>query len=116
VLGERLRELLTERFGDHPHVGDIRGRGLFLGLEFVADGASREPFGPERRLNARIKAAAMARGLMCYPMCGTIDGRQGDHLLLAPPFIVTEAELGTIVERLDGAIEAALAEVKRAAA
>jgi adenosylmethionine-8-amino-7-oxononanoate aminotransferase len=116
LRGERLRELLALRFGEHPHVGDIRGRGLFLGLEFVADRASKEPFAPELRLNARIKAAAMARGLMCYPMGGTIDGRRGDHLLLAPPFIVTEAELGTIVERLGGAIEAALGEAKRAAA
>jgi adenosylmethionine-8-amino-7-oxononanoate aminotransferase len=115
-MGERLRELLALRFGEHPHVGDIRGRGLFLGLEFVADRASKEPFAPELRLNARIKAAAMARGLMCYPMGGTIDGRRGDHLLLAPPFIVTEAELGAIVERLGGAIEAALGEAKRAAA
>jgi adenosylmethionine-8-amino-7-oxononanoate aminotransferase len=116
LMGERLRELLALRFGEHPHVGDIRGRGLFLGLEFVADRASKEPFAPELRLNARIKAAAMARGLMCYPMGGTIDGRRGDHLLLAPPFIVTEAELGAIVERLGGAIEAALGEAKRAAA
>jgi adenosylmethionine-8-amino-7-oxononanoate aminotransferase len=112
LMGERLRELLALRFGEHPNVGDIRGRGLFLGLEFVTDRASKEPFAPELRLNARIKAAAMARGLMCYPMGGTIDGRQGDHLLLAPPFIVTEAELETIVQRLGDAIEAALGEAK----
>jgi adenosylmethionine-8-amino-7-oxononanoate aminotransferase len=116
VQGKRLRELLSERFGNHPHVGDIRGRGLFLGLEFVADRATKEPFAPEQKLNGRIKVEAMARGLMGYPMGGTIDGRRGDHLLLAPPFIVTEVELETIVERLDGAIGAALAEVKRAAA
>ncbi len=114
--GERLSQLLTARFGDHPHVGDIRGRGLFRGLEFVAHRAGKEPFPPEQRLHARIKAAAMERGLICYPMGGTIDGRRGDHLLLAPPFIVTEAQLEVIVDRLADAVEAALAGVARAAA
>lgn len=114
--GAKLRELLDERFGDHPHVGEVRGRGLFQGLEFVADRATKRPFVPEVRLNARIKAEAMARGLLCYPMGGTIDGRQGDHLLLAPPFIVTDADLERIVERLGQAIGAALAAVDQAAA
>jgi adenosylmethionine-8-amino-7-oxononanoate aminotransferase len=116
LKGARLRELLTERFGDHPQIGEIRGRGLFQGLEFVADRASKRPFAPELRLNARIKAEAMARGLLCYTMGGTIDGRCGDHLLLAPPFIVTDEELEQIVERLDQAIGAAVETVLRAAA
>jgi len=114
--GTHLRGLLNETFGKHPHIGDIRGRGLFLGLELVADRASKEPFAPEHKLHARIKAEAMARGLMCYPMGGTIDGRQGDHVMLAPPFIVTDAELEAITTRLAHAIDAALAEVKPAAA
>jgi adenosylmethionine-8-amino-7-oxononanoate aminotransferase len=114
--GERLRELLTERLGAHPNVGEIRGRGLFQGIEIVADRADKRPFAPQRKLHARIKAEAMARGLLCYPMGGTIDGRRGDHLLLAPPFIVTDDELETIVLRLEQAIAAAIASATRAAA
>jgi adenosylmethionine-8-amino-7-oxononanoate aminotransferase len=114
--GAKLREMLQGRFGDHPHVGEVRGRGLFQGIEFVADRASKRPFAPEHRLHARIKAEAMARGLLCYPAGGTIDGRRGDHLLLAPPFIVTDDELDQIVDRLGQAIAAALETVNRAAA
>ncbi len=116
LQGERLRELVTLRLGAHPNVGEIRGRGLFQGLEFVADRASQRPFAPEQKLHARIKAEAMARGLLCYPMGGTIDGRRGDHLLLAPPFIVTDDELEAIVLRLEQALAAALASADRAAA
>ncbi len=114
--GETLRDLLTGCLGQHPNVGEIRGRGLFQGLELVADRASRRPFAPELKLHARIKAEAMARGLLCYPMGGTVDGRQGDHLLLAPPFVVTDGELEAVVERLEQAIVAAVASVNRAAA
>jgi hypothetical protein len=114
--GARLRELLSARLGDHPHIGEVRGRGLFQGLELVADRASKQPFAPQHRLHARIKDAAMARGLLCYPMGGTVDGRLGDHLLLAPPFIVSDAELEEIVLRLEQAIAAALDQVTRAAA
>jgi adenosylmethionine-8-amino-7-oxononanoate aminotransferase len=116
LQGTRLRALLDQRFGDHPHVGEVRGRGLLQGLEFVLDRATKQPFDPQHRLHARIKSAAMARGLLCYPMGGTIDGREGDHLLLAPPFIVTDDELGEIVARLGQAIDAALEQVNRAAA
>ena len=116
LQGARLSEMLRQRLGDHPHVGDIRGRGLFWGVEFVADRASKKPFDPASRLHARIKAEAMARGLMCYAMGGTIDGRRGDHLLLAPPFIVTDADLEQIGDLLGEAINAALAAVDRAAA
>ncbi|NJO38329.1 MAG: aminotransferase class III-fold pyridoxal phosphate-dependent enzyme, partial [Rhizobiales bacterium] len=114
--GARLEGLLLERFGAHPAIGDIRGRGLFWGLELVEDRATKRPFAPERRLHARIKREAMALGLMCYPMGGTLDGRAGDHLLLAPPFIVSDAELETIVDRLAQAIDAALATSLKAAA
>ncbi len=108
--GVKLENLLRQRFESHPHVGDIRGRGLFWGLEFVADRPTKTPFPPQKRLHATIKAEAMARGLMCYPMGGTLDGREGDHLLLAPPFITSDAELETIVTRLGQAIDSSLAE------
>ena len=109
--GAGLRERLTTAFGEHPHVGDIRGRGLFLACELVADRTSKEPFDPGLRLHARVKAEAMARGLMVYPMGGTIDGRRGDHVLLAPPFIVTDADLDEIVSRLAASVDAAIAAV-----
>jgi adenosylmethionine-8-amino-7-oxononanoate aminotransferase len=105
--GDRLAARLQEAFADHPHVGDLRGRGLFRGVELVADRAGKQPFDPARRVHARVRAEAMARGLMVYPMGGTIDGRLGDHVLLAPPFIVTDAEVDAIVERLQAAIDAA---------
>lgn len=109
AMGEVLSDLLTERFGNHAHVGDIRGRGLFWSIELVEDRASKRPFDPARKLHARVKAEAMARGLLVYPMGGTIDGTVGDHVTLAPPFTVTEEELAMIVARLGEAVEAALA-------
>jgi adenosylmethionine-8-amino-7-oxononanoate aminotransferase len=107
----RLRDALSS----HDHVGDIRGRGLFWGVELVEDRASKKPFDPALRLHARIKAEAMERGLMTYPMGGTIDGKVGDHVMLAPPFIATRAELDEIVSRLAAAIDSGTASLKRAA-
>ena len=109
--GARLSERLHAAFGSHPHVGDIRGRGLLMAIELVADRASKRPFDPALRLHARIKSEAMARGLMVYPMGGTLDGRTGDHVLIAPPFITTPAEIDEIVGRLGTAVDAALAAV-----
>ena len=109
--GTELAQLLRERLGAHPNVGDIRGRGLFMGVELVADRESKATFDPSLRLHARIKKRAMANGLMVYPMGGTIDGRNGDHVLLAPPFIVTQDDLVRIVGRLATAIDEALHEV-----
>lgn len=106
--GARLVEMLHARFGRHPHVGDIRGRGLFLALELVRERASKEPFDPKRALHAAVKREAMTRGLLVYPMGGTIDGDRGDHVLLAPPFVVGEADLATIVECLGEAVDAAI--------
>ncbi|TVR96932.1 MAG: aspartate aminotransferase family protein [Rhodospirillales bacterium] len=106
--GEMLDRMLGDALGQHPHVGDIRGRGLFRGIELVADRDSKEPFEPTLKLHARIKAAAMARGLICYPNGGTADGVRGDHVLLAPPFIATDSDLAAIVERLAGALDDAL--------
>jgi adenosylmethionine-8-amino-7-oxononanoate aminotransferase len=106
--GASLRRMLGEAFGDHHHIGDIRGRGLFMALELVHDKATKAPFAPSRKLHAVIKAEAMARGLMVYPMGGTIDGQRGDHVLLAPPFICTTGDLAEIVGRLAESIDAAL--------
>ena len=96
---------LRAAFGAHRHVGDIRGRGFFWGLEFVADRASKAPFRVERQLHSQLKRAAMARGLMVYPMGGTVDGVSGDHVLLAPTFIASREELTTIIERLSAAVD-----------
>jgi adenosylmethionine-8-amino-7-oxononanoate aminotransferase len=114
--GETLAALLRGRFGEHPNVGDIRGRGLFMAVELVADRASKAPFDPACKLHARVKKRAMANGVLVYPMGGTIDGRQGDHVLLAPPFVATESELERVVERLGRAVDEALREVKEGAA
>ncbi|MFB9224523.1 aspartate aminotransferase family protein [Paracoccus cavernae] len=106
AMGQRLQDGLTAALGDHPNVGDIRGRGLFRGIELVADRASKEPLDPKLKTHAKIKKEAMARGLMSYPMGGTIDGIRGDHILLAPPYIITAEEVDLIVERISGAIRA----------
>ena len=100
IMGERLDAALHTRLGDHPHVGDIRGRGLFRGIEIVANRDTREPFSPAQKIHAKIKQEAMARGLMCYPMGGTIDGARGDHVLLAPPFIIDATQIDQVVELL----------------
>ncbi len=112
--GEALAARLRSAFGAHPNVGDLRGRGLFRGVELVADRARKLPFDPALKLHARVKAQAMAHGLMVYPMGGTIDGQYGDHVLLAPPFIVTDNDLDAMVECLAQAIDAALAELPAA--
>jgi adenosylmethionine-8-amino-7-oxononanoate aminotransferase len=106
--GEALAEGLRQRLGDHPHVGDIRGRGLFRGIELVADRATKEPFDPGLKIHARIKSEAMDRGLICYPAGGTADGARGDHVLLAPPFIVEDSQVADIVDRIGDAIDAAV--------
>jgi adenosylmethionine-8-amino-7-oxononanoate aminotransferase len=106
--GLYLERRLRERFGNNPHVGDIRGRGLFWALEYVSDRGTKTPFDPTLKLNARVKREAMTRGLACYAMPGTIDGKAGDHTMLAPPFIVSGADIDRIVERLGDAVDAAL--------
>jgi adenosylmethionine-8-amino-7-oxononanoate aminotransferase len=106
--GAYLRRALVDRFGGHPHVGDIRGRGLFMGVELVKERAGKTPFDPSARLHARVKAEAMANGLLVYPMGGTIDGRSGDHILLAPPFIATESDIDRIADLLAASIQQAI--------
>jgi adenosylmethionine-8-amino-7-oxononanoate aminotransferase len=110
--GVHLTRRLNERFGNHHHVGDVRGRGLFRAIELVRDRAKQEPFDPKHKLHARIKQEAMARGLMVYPMGGTIDGARGDHVLLAPPFIVNAEAIDTIVERLGDSVDAAIGTIQ----
>ncbi|QFT63884.1 aspartate aminotransferase family protein [Roseivivax sp. THAF30] len=107
--GQALTDRLQATFGQHPHVGDIRGRGLFRGVELVADRGTKAPFDPELKLHAKVKKAALAEGLICYPAGGTIDGKHGDHILLAPPFIISEDQIGELTDKLSRAIDAALA-------
>ncbi len=109
-LSGALEGLLRDRFGNHRHVGDIRGRGLFWAIELVRERGSKQVFPPALKLHERVKAAAFARGLGCYPMGGTVDGINGDHVLLAPPYIATESDLAAIVERLGEAVDAAVAD------
>src|SRR6201996_3320073 len=107
--GEQLRALLREHYAQHPYIGDVRGRGLFVGVELVKDRATKTPFDAKLKLHAAIKREAFQRGLMVYPMGGTVDGKIGDHVLLAPPFICTPRDIEQIVSRLTDAIEGALA-------
>lgn len=109
--GAYLASRLRHELGDHPHVGDIRGRGLFWGLELVQDRAIRQWFEPSLKLHARLKSAAMEEGLMIYPMGGTVDGRCGDHVLLAPPFISSEGEIDQIVARLRRSLDRVVSDI-----
>lgn len=109
AMGRLLEQRLTERLGNHRNIGDIRGRGLFWAVEFVTDRATKTPFDPKLKLNERVKREAFDRGLACYPMGGTIDGKLGDHAILAPPYIVDAAQIDLIVARFGDAIDAAIA-------
>ena len=108
VMGERLQSALEVALGQHPHIGDIRGRGLFRGIEIVEDRNSKMPFDPKHGLAAKIKQAALAEGLICYPMSGTRDGKHGDHILLAPPFILEQSHLDELVDKIDSALSKVL--------
>ena len=111
--GARLGVRSSEAFREHPNVGDVRGRGLFQAIELVADRASKQPFEPALKLHAKVKKAAMDAGLLCYPMGGTIDGARGDHVLLAPPFIINDDELDLLIGRLSEAVNAAVQSIGR---
>jgi len=99
-LGQDLQSRLEQAFGQHPNVGDIRGRGLFRGIEFVSDRDTKTPFDPALGLAGKLKKTAQANGLLCYPMAGTIDGRMGDHILLAPPFIMQNDDMDDLLAKL----------------
>ncbi len=105
--GEKLQAALVQRFGQHPHIGDIRGRGLFMGLELVQDHDTKAPFDPSLAVNKRVKKAAFEAGLMCYPMGGTLDGVNGDHILLAPPFIINDDQIEELADKLLSAVNTA---------
>ncbi len=108
-MGARLEDALTERLGRHPHVGDIRGRGLFIGVELVADRETKTPFDPARRIHWGVEHFAFENGLVCYPMGGTIDGKTGDHVLLAPPFIITDSQIDELTDKFGSAVNMATA-------
>ncbi len=116
ATGARLQLMLRERFGNHPNIGDIRGRGLFIAMEFVAEREGKTPFDPRRKFAATLKNIAMENGLICYPASGTADGVSGDHVLLAPPFNISEDDLALLVERLAVSVDQTLARTDPAAA
>jgi adenosylmethionine-8-amino-7-oxononanoate aminotransferase len=100
---QRSAQLFNElkiQFNTHSNVGDIRGRGLFIGLELVKDRDTKKPFDPSLKIAANIKRSAFEAGLICYPMSGTRDGKWGDHILLAPPFIMDEKQVVELVEKV----------------
>jgi adenosylmethionine-8-amino-7-oxononanoate aminotransferase len=106
--GKELRKNLRKAFVDHPFVGDVRGRGLFIGIEFVADRETKLPFDPASKIHKKIQATAMDHGLLCYGMGGTVDGKSGDHVLIAPPYTINSEQQQELVEKFTGAVSAAL--------
>lgn len=103
-LGEHLAAVLDARFGEHPNVGDIRSRGLFAGVEFVADRDSKAGFDNATGLPETLRKAAMDEGLICYPGSITMDGLTVPHVMLAPPFIARRADIDDGLDRLDAAV------------
>ncbi len=108
IYGEKLISALNKAFGQHPHIGDIRGRGLFIGLELVAERESKTPFNPDKKINAAIKKAALEAGLICYPAGGVLDDKSGDYVLLAPPFIIEDRHIDEMIDKLDKTFSAVL--------
>ncbi len=104
LQGKQLKSALQDAFGNHPNIGDIRGRGLFIGIEFVKDKASKIPFPVSFPLHSLLKKAAMEAGLMIYPMSGTIDGQHGHHALIAPSFIINNQHIDEIIEKFQRAL------------
>ncbi len=110
--GQKLSQALIDRFGDHPNIGDIRGRGLMWALEFVIDRDTKKPFDPVYQLHQRLKDQAMRLGLICYPSGGTVDGKSGDHLMIAPPFTVTDLEIEEIISVMGNTIDATITDIR----
>ena len=109
-MGGKLLSALEAQFSQHPHIGDIRGRGLFCGIEIVEDRNTKTPFDSALGFTAKIKKLALENGLICYPMSGTRDGKHGDHILLAPPFIIEDAQISELVKKLAKTIKTVLPE------
>jgi adenosylmethionine-8-amino-7-oxononanoate aminotransferase len=108
VRGASLKSKLQAALGDHTHVGDIRGRGLFIGIEFVKDRDTKEPFDPDLKIHQRVMTQAMGEGLLCYGMGGTVDGRLGNHILIAPPYTIEERHEDEIVTKMSATVAAAM--------
>jgi hypothetical protein len=102
--GKKLSNMLESKFSQHPNVGDIRGRGLFQGIEFVEDRETKKPLDPDLKFASKFKMNAFEAGLICYPMSGTRDGKNGDHVLLAPPFIIEDNQMDELIEKIDSAL------------
>lgn len=113
--GDYLMEQLRRVLADHPHVGDIRGQGLFVGVELVSDPMTKQTFDPKLQLHAVLKRTALQHGLMVYPGGGTVDGVHGDHVVLAPAYTVSASEIDEIVARLQTSIDDAVAQVHKEA-
>lgn len=111
IRGAQLFEALNQRFVEHPHIGDIRGRGLFVGIELVKERMEKTPFPATSKLHLILKQTAMDNGIMIYPDAGTIDGKRGHHILLAPPFIIEANQVEEIVDKLETTISAAVAHI-----
>lgn len=103
--GQKLRAALEQVFANNAHVGDIRGRGLLLGIELVADRSSKKPISADLELPEKIRTIAMANGLVCYPGGGSADGRNGLHVLLAPPFIYENQHIDELVDKLQRTLD-----------
>lgn len=106
--GKQIRAGLRDALGNHANVGDIRGRGLFIGVELVADRETKEPLDPVLKTHNQVQKAAMDNGLLCYGMGGTIDGRRGDHVLIAPPYNLNESQQEEVVEKFSAAVTQSL--------
>ena len=103
--GKILQKKLETMIGQHEFVGDIRGRGLFRGIEIVKDRDTKDPFEKNLNIAGKIKKEALDMGLICYPMQGTVNGILGDHILIAPPFIINENEMDELCEKLKKTID-----------
>lgn len=102
--GKTIRNGLRNALGEHPNVGDIRGRGMFIGVEFVVDKGSKESFDPASKIHRKIQKTAMEIGLLCYGMGGTVDGKRGDHILLAPPYNIDDVEEQELIDKFVDAV------------
>jgi hypothetical protein len=109
IRGAAFQADLRARLAHIEAVGDVRGRGYFIGVEFVADRATKAPFARQRMLFQKVGAAALERGLICYPCSGNVDGVAGDTAIISPPYNATDAELDEIADKFVAAVQAALA-------
>jgi adenosylmethionine-8-amino-7-oxononanoate aminotransferase len=105
---------IRQAIGDFEAVGDIRGRGHFIGIEFVADRSTKKPFDPALQLTEKFRARTLEAGLICYPVSGTFDGVNGDAAIIAPPYNASRSELDEIIDKLAVGLKMALADISAA--